>query len=203
MITFNESSNKAVPPIFMLKPPRTVPPIQGYVEHKNRQNVHNFVHCVQPVYYVSRFYGLMPFSFKHNAKGEVIGSEIKMFDLVWFIVSIANYLTLAYLCWCTLRIPNSDLTYVLYFGNHVLLISGLLVGAFSVAFDMFNRHRLVEMTIKFNVFDRKVFQKFQHKIHYFNFSRFRCVILAFTSITKSIEEKFVFGILLQQQWLSF
>lgn len=156
MITFIDSSNKTASPIFIMKPPKTVSPIQGYIEHKNRQSAHNFFHCVQPVYYISRLHGFTPFSFKQNSKGEVIGSEIKLYDLIWFIVSLVNYLVLAFLCWCTLRVPNADLSYVLFVGNHLLLIMGLIVGAFSVAFDMFNRHRLVEMTIKFNLFDKEV-----------------------------------------------
>lgn len=156
MLTFINSSDKNTPPIFVMKPAKTVSPIPRYLQEKKRQNALNFFHCVQPVYYVSRFFGFAPFTFKCNSKGEVIGSEVKAFDLIWFFISLTSYCAVAYACTRILRLPRLDASFVLIAGNQMLLIASILNGAFAVAFDMYNRHRLVELTIQMTEFDREI-----------------------------------------------
>lgn len=153
MLTFTKPTKKDSPQIFVVGDPKTIPPSP---ERKKHQNPLNFFYCIQSVYFVSRLFGFTPFSFKLNSKSEVIGYEVKPFDLVWFVISLFNYTAMAYLSWTTVLIPQLDVSYVLVIGNQLILVMGLLFGAFSVAFDMYNRQRLVDITRNFNAFDKKV-----------------------------------------------
>lgn len=154
MISFIESNKK---PQESTKRFKTTSNISDSVELKNQGNSMIFYHWIQPVYYASRIFGFTPFSFKFNAKSEVSGCKVEIRDFIWFLVSLFIYISMAYLTWCTLNvIPNMEHSYILFIGNHAVVIFGLICGVLDVIFDMFNRNQLTDIIIKLNTFDKEV-----------------------------------------------
>lgn len=153
MISFISSNNRFLPPIVLVNEAKILSSIQA---RKRRQNTLNFFHCIRPIYRISRLYGLTPFSFKFNSNAEVIGYEVKPFDLAWFIISLLIYSLVAYFCFKSITIKNAESSFALVIGNHLIVVVGFLFGAFSIVLDMYNRENLVNIITTFTDFDNKV-----------------------------------------------
>lgn len=153
MITFNEANKKSQESVKCLK---TISNIPNFTGHKNQASTMNLYHIVQPIYYASRVFGSMPFSFKFNAKSEISGCRVKKRDFIWFLVSLFNYISMTFLCWLTLSVPNIEHSHILFVGNHVIITFGLICGVLDVIFDMFNRNHITDIIIKANKFDKEV-----------------------------------------------
>lgn len=153
MITLIEANKK---PQESAKRLKIISNLPDFMETKNQTISLNFYHVVQPIYYASRIFGFLPFSFKFNAKSEVSGCKVKIVDYIWFLFSLCNYISWAYLCWFSLSVPNIEHSYVLFVGNHVVVVFGLVCGVFDAIFDIFNRNRLTDIIMKINTFDKEV-----------------------------------------------
>lgn len=57
----------------------------------------NFAYGFRPIYYSSRIFGLMPFTFVYNSKGKIDGSKVELVDILWLIISITINLTMAFM----------------------------------------------------------------------------------------------------------
>lgn len=119
---------------------------------------HNFEYAVRPIYYFSRLFGLLSFSVVRNSIGEIHKPRVRIIDGLFFVIAICWYLALAYASSgnVTIMLENPRVSFILVFGDHLLLASGLIFGALCITMDMFNCTRLVEMLKKFNIFDRNV-----------------------------------------------
>lgn len=153
MITFIEANKK---PQETAKRSKTISNIPDLMGPNHQASPLNFYHLVQPILYASRIFGFMPFSFKFNAKSEVSGCTVNVRDFIWFLFSLFIYISLAYLCGCTFNVPNVEHSFILFGGNHAVVIFGLMCGVFDVIFDMFNRKRLTDIIMKINTFDKEV-----------------------------------------------
>lgn len=153
MINFIEANKKLQESV---KRSKTISNIPDFIVPTNQASSLNFYHLVQPNHYASRIFGFVPFSFKFNTKHEVSGCKVKIRDFIWFLVSLFIYISLAFLGLYTLSVPNIEHSYILFVGNHVVVIFGLICGVFDIIFDMFNRNRLTDIILKINSFDKKV-----------------------------------------------
>lgn len=134
-------------------------PFQIVVENKIRsKKSHNFVYSFLPMYYFARFFGLLPFSFVYNSNGEVEAPRIRIFDAVWFVISVTFYLILAINSCHGLEIPN-DSAPLVTLSNSLLLTCGLFNGATMIVVNMCIRFRFVAILKTFTNFDKDVSQK--------------------------------------------
>lgn len=117
----------------------------------------SFHYSFRPLYFFSRFVGLMPFSVTQSLNGNGLSARVTVYDLIWFILSIVISISLGVIDTTNIRLPqNSNESLTINVGDHLLLIFGLSVGTLSVALDMFNRKRLVNIVESFETFDREV-----------------------------------------------
>lgn len=120
----------------------------------------NFASIYRPVYYLSRFFGLMPFSMTLNSNGDIHEPKVTAFDCLWFIISIGIYIVCAIIAFGNIihstRADLESSLHLIILADHLLLIVGLLIGAFIIAMDMFNRFKIVNILKLFNSFDREV-----------------------------------------------
>lgn len=126
---------------------------------KLRVGKYNFVHSFRPVYYLSRIFGLMPFTMKLcDTNQRIQKAQVTVFDGVWFLISISLYISMAIIAWKTMDLPQKTIqsSYILILGDNLLLIVGLVYSALIIAFDMHNRSKLVEILNKFVTFDKEV-----------------------------------------------
>lgn len=112
----------------------------------------------RPLFNFSRCFGLFPFSIKTNLFGEVQRVKLTFFDLAWFCIAIAMYLTIAVFILFDSNNAQADVrtTYILVTGDKLLLVFGLLMCAASIIMDMINRNRILWNIQRFEVFDKEV-----------------------------------------------
>lgn len=131
----------------------------------------NFEYCIRPIYYMSRLCGLLPFSIARNSNGEIQAPRVKIFDFLFFTLSIIWYLFLTCNSFHDIQYwPNLNKSQVLTVSNYSLLIMGLIFGGLTITMDMFNRSRLVDILKKFIKFDQNVFHlSFDELLYNLNF----------------------------------
>lgn len=124
----------------------------GVVEQK-----FDFYYGFRPLYLFSRFVGLMPFTIVRCTNGNILTVNVTTGDWIWFFIAIIWYTVLAIISTKNLRLPqDSNESLAINVGDHVILIAGLLLGSFSIAMDLFNRKRLMDIAQKYEIFDSEV-----------------------------------------------
>lgn len=127
----------------------------------------------RPMYKFSRTFGLMPFTLVADAKGN-IRAQIRLFDILWFIVCIYLCLMMAFIYYQSIQLPKGQhASSVLAYGNAFLTILGLMYVITAIIMDMINRFKLIAILRMLNNFDNKVgarkpFQ-YQKKLSFFLF----------------------------------
>lgn len=117
-----------------------------------RTGLKGIQHSFQPVYYFSRFSGLLPFTIAYDSNGSMEKARVYLFDIFWCLISICLYL--AGLVYAYEDVKNAHKhTSIMYFIVHVPC---LLCGPVCIALDMLNRKRLVNILDNFIIFDREV-----------------------------------------------
>lgn len=115
----------------------------------------DFAYTFRPVYYFSRIFGFLPFTIVYNANGSIQGPKVRVFDITWFMLSIALYILSAFMHFRSIENLKSQ-SFVLIVGDFLLLKLGLVFCILVIVMDMCNRFKLVEILKQFNSFDDKV-----------------------------------------------
>lgn len=115
----------------------------------------NFECGIRPIYYISRVIGLWPFSIVHNSNGLIQRTEIRFFDALWFLVSIAIYFIATLTIFEGIKQSHSSNLMIMIF-NYILQITGLAFGTLIIAVDMYNRNKIANILEMFTSFDNKV-----------------------------------------------
>lgn len=121
----------------------------------------NFFYSFRPIYYFSRIFGFMPFTIVCDSTGTAREPAIRSLDIFWFIVSIFSYLLSAFVSFEFALFPqNPDYneSVILLGADYVIVISGLVFGAFIIVMDIFNRFKLVGILNDMKTFDEEVRQ---------------------------------------------
>lgn len=117
----------------------------------------NFAYSFRPVYYLSRVFGLMPFSIEYDLNDRPQLPRVKRLDAMWFAIAICLYLSMAYVSYQKLNLPqDSSVPYILFLGEHLFQILDLVYGALIIGLDMCNRYKLVNILKKLILFDEEV-----------------------------------------------
>lgn len=129
-----------------------------FVKKKAFPKETDFVKSIRPIYYFSRVFGFLPFSIEFDSKGEVQNARISAFDFLWFVIVIGFHLVLAFICLQKQDSPkfNLNLSYILFLGDYILIILGLIYGAEARLMDMCNRSKFVRIVRQFDDFDKEV-----------------------------------------------
>lgn len=91
----------------------------------------NFAYSFRPIYYFCRVFGLMPFKITYYSNGAIHGFEIGTFDILWFIISMAFNLVLAF--W---MVKNSQHVENLKNMSIILVGGDFILQVFSMVFDV-------------------------------------------------------------------
>lgn len=118
---------------------------------------HNFTYCVKPVYYISRAFGLMPFSLIYDSNEEIQSARVRLCDSLWFVLSICLNLFWAFMCYQDFKFPvTKNGTNVLLVAENVITILTLILNSGVIVMKMYNRFEIVEIWKNFAVFDKAV-----------------------------------------------
>lgn len=118
----------------------------------------DFVHSFEPIYYFSRFFGLMPFKIVRNTDGELLMPKVSRLDRLWFVVSICLYLYLVYILgqYIVLAKYMTRQQSILFIGDQLRLIFCLIFATVAIGTDMCNRFKLVDLLKKIVIIDKDV-----------------------------------------------
>lgn len=117
----------------------------------------NFAYSFRPVYYLSRVFGLMPFSIEYDLIGQPQVPRVNRIDAMWFVIVICLYLSMAYISYEKMNFPqDSSIPYILFLGEYLFQILDLVYGALIIGLDMCNRYKLVNILKKLTLFDEEV-----------------------------------------------
>lgn len=119
----------------------------------------NFFYSFRPIYYFARTFGFMPFTLVFNSNGSIQGPNVRIFDILWFIIAIAIYILSAIVV-----LQNTELaeigsnieSAILKNTDFVLLVFMLFFGALIIVMDMYNRFKIFTIIKSINTFDEEV-----------------------------------------------
>lgn len=160
MVKFKREKRSSVPIIKMVQH-STNNQFQAFDE-KYILKAKDFSYGIRPIYYFSRAIGLMPYTIIRNPTSQVYESRVRLFDALWFAISIFFYIMMAISSYYNMKMPHdSNLSsYILILGDFVLLILNLIVAAIIIIMDMCNRFKLVKILNTFIIVDKSVSQFF-------------------------------------------
>lgn len=119
------------------------------------KKLRNIVFSYQPIFYLSRIFGLLPFSLTYDSNGEIKSPKINKFDGVWFIISITVCLAFAKVVSSSIEIPKGTTPPILILGSQLLLMFGLIFGAIIIVENMCSRFKFVKILKMFIAFDKE------------------------------------------------
>lgn len=127
-------------------------------DRKDNSKKLHFEYTFRPIYYISRVFGQMPFSFVRDSNGEIQVSKVGILDGIWCIVSILMYSGMAYSVYCSIEIPQdpSVNSSTLLKGDNLSILIEFILCLFMIGVDMFNRSKLVNILKDFTIFDEQV-----------------------------------------------
>lgn len=131
-----------LPPVLTNKPPKS-------------KNI-NFVYSLRPIIYVSRMFGLLPFSIVCDTNGVILNAQVTAFNMTWFLIAICTYLSMALVCFQNVKVYKNLMSKTLLIGDAVILTLYLINSAKAIIMDMFNRFRFIEILQKISFFDAEV-----------------------------------------------
>ena len=117
----------------------------------------NLAYSLKPIYYFSRVFGSLPFSIVFDSNGGIQTARVKLFDILWFLISIGLnlYFTIQYATFA----GNENmvkLSPILVHSAKLIIPLRKLCNCLIIGFDMCNRFKLIEILKNINNFDEKV-----------------------------------------------
>lgn len=120
----------------------------------------DFAYSFRPIYYVSRAYGLMPFTITYNSRGQIYGPEVRLFDILWFIIAI--FANLSYMFMTskdTLYLQDpKEKSNILIGGDYFLEVFSIMYIITLIGTNMCIRSKFVGIIRKISTFDEEVSQ---------------------------------------------
>lgn len=157
MFIFN-CKNKSNAPVNILVQPKTKDG-NNSVHRETSSKQPDFIYSFRPFYYFCRILGLMPFSIVYDSRKNTGKPKVFWFDGLWFAVSMCLYLSMTFISYRNLKIPQySNASYILIIGDSFHKLSGLIFGALIIGMDMCNRFKLLKIWRKFIIFDKEACQ---------------------------------------------
>lgn len=113
-----------------------------HVQHTRTKVNFNVYRLAQPIYYISRLFGLLPFTLQCDDNGAVKCVTVTIFDKIWFAIALSWYAVLSGLCIVVSLIDYiNEASVFLHMASIFLLFVGLSHGVFSIAKNMLQRHQ--------------------------------------------------------------
>lgn len=120
----------------------------------SKKSQSDFVYSYRPMYYFSRFFGLLPFSFVYDSNGHIQAPRIRIADGVWFVFTVVFYIVLAINSCQGIQIPK-DAVPLIFYSNTLLLTVGLFNGATMIVVNMCVRFKFVAILKTITNFDKE------------------------------------------------
>lgn len=130
----------------------------SFLENTSKSTSKSVQYGFRPIYFYSRCAGLWPFTITYHSNGSIKNAQIRIFDCLWFLISICLYLTALISSYDYMKDSEASkeknfFTNLMFYINQ---IPPLLFGPVCIVLDMLNRNRLINILNKFTIFDKEV-----------------------------------------------
>lgn len=119
----------------------------------------NFGSVFRPFYYLSRIWGLTPYSITENSNGDVRKPKIYIHDSLWFMISICLYSLFFESSLIKFKISKDHLkkeTWILILFARLMELFTYAYGISTIILNVCNRFKLIDMIKMYVCFDREV-----------------------------------------------
>lgn len=118
---------------------------------------YDYTYSFEPIYQLLRMAGLMPFSVTCDSYGEIEGAAVTACDILWMMISIVIYISMALPTIFNIHLPRIDsVVYSLHLADYIFLAIVFAYGVILMVLDFFHRFKIVQMLKMFNKFDKEV-----------------------------------------------
>lgn len=151
MITLNRNHSKIVLVDNLIESSMT--------SKKSGTEIMNFGSVFRPLYYLSRIWGLAPFSITTNSNGEVQKPKIHFFDGLLFLISFCVYFLFTNSALTKFEASKEYLkkeTWILILCTRSLEVFTYVYGILTIIMNVCNRFKLINMVNMYTRFDREV-----------------------------------------------
>lgn len=115
-----------------------------------------FYDIFQPVYTISRVFGLSTFNIIFDAKGNIDRSSVNVTSVFLLASAIAINASLAYITQYSSRSAMSFESPIIYLADRTFRVISYMILFSSIALDMVNRNRVLKVVQDFILFDKVV-----------------------------------------------
>lgn len=114
-----------------------------------------FTYGIRPIYYLSRVYGVMPFSIIYGPNGEAREPSVNKSDVLWFIFWVFLYSSIIWVINYKLASTESpsESSAVLVYGGFSFLMLIFTSDIVIMAINLCNRFKLIDILSRFTLFD--------------------------------------------------
>lgn len=139
---------------------------------KTALNIHN---VARPIYIISRFCGMFPFSIRYNANAEMENVFVTKFDAILFLVSISFYTAIVYFS-VNLRLIGAVMKENLLVSIILInLLAALLLAILCICMNMIQREKLLFILQQIDSFDQSI-KSLGVKMDYAKHKRFVAIV---------------------------
>lgn len=129
----------------------------GPIKKKDVKKPVSFSKVLQPIYYLSRVFGLIPYSIIHDSNGAIKEPNVTKFDVLWLLISVGFYSLISVLTYNNMVSVQDPAAphYILILGDY--LVSSIIVvfGLVIIGMNMCNRFKLVDILKSITTFDKE------------------------------------------------
>lgn len=123
----------------------------------NSSRTVNFVFSLQPIFYLSRIFGFMPFSIVYNQSSQIHEPRIKKRNILWTFILVSLHLLSFGILWThdKLQSEHVKLSFLIQ-GDTIHLQISIITGIIIIGIEMCNRFKFIGILNKFITFDKDV-----------------------------------------------
>lgn len=124
---------------------------------KRTKHLINFDHAFRPIYYMSRVFGLMPFTIHYDSNGIPQKLIVRHIDWIIFLIFIIISLTITYDGFQAMdALDNYNLPFIHTFYGKFYQLVIMISSATIIVLNMYNRYRFMFILTNFTTFDKNV-----------------------------------------------
>lgn len=129
------------------------------LKRRDEMKCTNFGSIFRPLYYLSRVWGLAPFSIVTNPNGEVQKAKIRLYDVLWFLIAIYVHLFFMNSVLNKFKTAKEKIkrdTWILLVSARAMEVFTFAHGILTIVMNICNRFKLISIVRMFIRFDREV-----------------------------------------------
>lgn len=121
----------------------------------------NLSYSIQPIYYFSRIFGLMPIKLVYDSNGSINGARIIVTGVLWSIISIGLHMYVAIHFSLHVECTKGVTSIILANGTKTIVMLHIVFNCLCIMMELCNCFKLADILKKLNSFDEEASRCFE------------------------------------------